>query len=41
MLVARHPDETEGAMQRFLAKHTGATTGTLSCFELRPSISSA
>jgi hypothetical protein len=33
MLAARHRDETEGAMRRFLAKHVAATTGTLSCFD--------
>jgi hypothetical protein len=33
MLAARHRDQTEGAMRRFLAKHAAATTGTLSCFD--------
>jgi hypothetical protein len=33
MLAARHRDETEGVMRKFLAKHTATTTGTLSCFD--------
>src|SRR2546422_2124935 len=33
MLAARHRDETEGPMRRFLAKHAATTTGTLSCFD--------
>ena len=33
MLAARHRDDTEGTMRKFLAKHVAATTGTLSCFD--------
>jgi len=33
MLVARHRDETEGPLRKFLAKHAATTTGTLACFD--------
>src|SRR5262245_3014085 len=33
MLVARHRDETEGPMRKFLAKHAATTAGTLACLD--------